>query len=401
MTKFLTIREGERVLIWNQRGQARYVDGPAQPFLFNETAQRLTRYAAKTDQYLIVRFHGGQTQHLRGPTAVWFDPVQHVDIKIEEATKIDAHEATVVYRQEGETVKRRVVHGPAVFVPEAQEWLHRFSWHGADPKDPRKKIPHALRFTKLWVIPDQMYFDVEDVRTADDALLVIKLMIFFELHDIERMLDQTHDPVADFINAVTADAIDFAGKLTFENFKDQTERLNRLETYAHLIQRAERIGYKITKVVYRGYYASDALQTMHDHAIEVRTKLRLEAETEEQTQELADMKLNRELERIARQQDMEEKKIHHQNRLKQLQHEEAIRQLGTERATQLEAKKKENELALDHQHLLNEEQTRFLGSIQTMGVDLTRYLVAQHENPDKIIRINADQPTRLHLHEKE
>jgi len=104
-----------------------------------------------------------------------------------------------------------------------------------------------------------MYFDVDDVRTADDALVVVKLMIFFELVDIERMLDQTHDPVADFINAVSADVIDFAATLTFEQFKEQTERLNELETYPQLVARSERIGYRINKVVYRGYHASALL----------------------------------------------------------------------------------------------------------------------------------------------
>ena len=67
-----------------------------------------------------------------------------------------------------------------MFVPAANEWLHQFSWHGTDPAGGKHKIPHALQFFKLRVIPDQTYFDVQDVRTADDALLVVKLMIFFE-----------------------------------------------------------------------------------------------------------------------------------------------------------------------------------------------------------------------------
>lgn len=41
-------------------------------------------------------------------------------------------------------------------------------------------------------------------------------MIFFELKDIERMLDRTHDPIADFINAVTADVVTYASTLTYE-----------------------------------------------------------------------------------------------------------------------------------------------------------------------------------------
>ena len=115
------------------------------------------------------------------------------------------------------------------------EWLHEFQWHGADPADPDLKIPRALRFQKLRVIPDQMYFDVADVRTADDALVVIKLMVFFELIDIDMMMDQTHDPIADFINALTADIIDHVGQFTFDQFKEHTAEFNELEYYQQLV----------------------------------------------------------------------------------------------------------------------------------------------------------------------
>ena len=39
-------------------------------------------------------------------------------------------------------------------------------------------------------------------RTKDDALITVKTMIFFELRDIETMLNQTADPIADFIKWV-------------------------------------------------------------------------------------------------------------------------------------------------------------------------------------------------------
>ena len=138
-----------------------------------------------------------------------------------------------------------------------------------------------------------MYFDVEDARTADDALLTVQTMVFFELVDIERMLDRTHNPVADFINALTADVIDFAAARVFERFKADTAALNELATYPNLAARAQAIGYRIHKVVYRGYEANPRLQAMHNQAIERRTGLQLEAETEAQAQELADLKAER------------------------------------------------------------------------------------------------------------
>jgi len=171
-----------------------------------------------------------------------------------------------------------------------------------------------------------MYFDVQDVRTADDALIVVKLMIFFEIANIELMLDQTHDPVADFINALSADIIDFVAGHTFEAFKENTEKLNDLATYRMLLQRAGTVGYRVNKVVYRGYHATDALQAMHDNAIEVRTKLKLESDTENQAQELADFKLKKEAERAEQKRKIEEESVNHQNRMKKLVHDEKIRQ---------------------------------------------------------------------------
>jgi hypothetical protein len=81
-----------------------------------------------------------------------------------------------------------MLQGPAVFVAQPGEWLHTFSWHGSTGGSGYRKVPNALVFQKLWLMPDQMYHDVEDVRTADDAVITVRLMIFFELVDIETML---------------------------------------------------------------------------------------------------------------------------------------------------------------------------------------------------------------------
>ena len=44
-------------------------------------------------------------------------------------------------------------------------------------------------------------------------------MIFFELLDIAMMLETTHDPIGDFVNAATSDVVDFTGRYDFESFK--------------------------------------------------------------------------------------------------------------------------------------------------------------------------------------
>ena len=398
MIGFKTIKQGNRMAIWDTQGQVRFIDGPKRMFLFRETIEALPRHSAEADEYLVVRFKDGHSEHLRGPVAAWFDPVQHESITVEKALSINAHEALIVYRRDGEEVTRRVVRGPAMFVPTENEWLHEFSWHGASLADRKHKLPNALRFKVLRVIPDQVYFDVEDVRTADDALLIIKVMIFFELADIERMLDQTHDPVADFINALSADVIDFVAGRRFEAFKEQTERMNELDTYPNLCKRAERIGYRINKVVYRGYVASEALQTMHDNAIETRTELKLGAETERQAQELADLKLEREALRAARQREMEVKQAEHAQAIKEMSHTQQLRHAAAEQEQEIGRRRILNEVAIERLRARNQERTAFLQTVRALEVDMTRYLVAQYQHPDRLIRIDGKETPQLHVH---
>lgn len=49
------------------------------------------------------------------------------------------------------------------------------------PNPPTTLIPGATNFQLLRVIADKLYYNVTDVRTRDDTLVKVKLMIFFEL----------------------------------------------------------------------------------------------------------------------------------------------------------------------------------------------------------------------------
>jgi hypothetical protein len=400
MLGFKTIRKGERAAIWYINGKVKMVDGPKMLLLYNQKIDMLKLFTAEPDEYISIKYKDGRKQNLRGPVSVWFDPVAHNFIAVEKLINIEENEALVVYVQkDGSDVKRKIIKGPDLYMPSENEWTHEFRWHGADPFKPCKKIPRGLIFNKLRTIPDQMYFDVEDVRTSDDALVIIKVMIFFEIMDLNTMLAQTHDPVADFINALTADTIDFVSGLTFEEFKENTHRLNSLETYKQLVLRAERIGYRINKVVYRGYTSSPRLQEMHNNAIEARTKLKLEAETEEQSQEIADLKLERELDRSIKRREMEESEVRHENQLARLAHDEKLREEKAELEARIEEIRLKNKTELENKGALNKEEETFLATIQKMNVDLTKYLVAQYQVPDKLIRIEGEKKAQLHVHD--
>ena len=394
-----TIAQGQRVAVWDRHGRRELVDGPRRIATWGRRVQPLVAHVAGPDQYLVVRGRDGRVAHVPGPAGVWLDPVEHESVAVAAAVALDANEAVVVYRRgDGGGIDRRVVRGPARFVPTADEWLHEFRWHGAEPGRPGRKVARGLTFTRLRVIPDQMYVDVEDVRTADDALLTVRLMVFFELMDVGVMLDQTHDPVADFVNAVTADVVDFVAAGSFDHFKGRTAALNELATYAQLAGRAGRIGYRINKVVYRGYQAAAKLQAMHDGAIEARTQLRLAAETERQAQDLSDLKLGRERERAVQRQQIQQAEADHQRTLDRLAHEEKLRQQLAVAAAELRADGDRKDAALRNAAARHRQRVEFLTAVQGLQVDMTRYLVARHEKPDRRIRIDGPAAGRVHLH---
>lgn len=180
---------------------------------------------------------------------------------------------------------------------EPNEWLHEFNWHKQD----KENLGHMIhsraaettpKIVPLTLKPDFFYYYVKEVRTFDDSLITVKLMIVYELIDVELMLDRTQDPISDFINAICADVVSMVSKLTFSQFlADSSTKLNNLDSYDQLKHRASRNGYKIISINYTGYTSSDTLQAMQDDAIQSRTQMRLNAETERQKNELAVLKL--------------------------------------------------------------------------------------------------------------
>ncbi len=82
------------------------------------------------------------------------------------------------------------------------------------------------------------------------------------------------------------------------SFIENCNKLNDLSEYNKLKERSEKIGFEVTKVVFRGYFASPMLQAMHDKSIEARTKLKLEYESQLQKNEKTNANLISEIDRL-------------------------------------------------------------------------------------------------------
>ncbi len=393
-----TVEEGQRVLMWRRDGTMHIIVGPRRVWRGWSTFQPMKHFVAHPDKFLMVRFRDGRQEHLPGPADIWLDPRIHQQITVEDALPLAAKEAVVVYTKapDSAAVSRRLVFGPALFVPQPGEWLHTFSWHASKGGSKGvQKVPNGLVFQKLWLMPDQMYHDVTDVRTADDALLTIRLMIFFELIDIERMLDATHDPIGDFVNAASSDVVAFTGRHDFERFKGVTHQLNDLESYPQLTGRAAQCGYRINKVVYRGYGAAASLQAMHDQAIEARTRLQLDRATEQQAQELENYKLDCQLARAGKRRLEQVGEVEHDLELARRRQEAELRQREAQMAFVREKARQDAELRLTIRRGQDAQQREHLAALREMSVDLTAYLT-QHR-ADRVIELRGTAAPHVHL----
>jgi hypothetical protein len=266
----------------------------------------------------------------------------------------------------------------------ATEWVQEFRWHGSISDDPEKngrKVKGATKFKKLRTCPEQTYIDVEGVRTRDDALIRVKVMLFYRLHDIETMLRETHDPIADFVNALGSDIVEYVGSRAFEEFKAATDKLNDLSSYQQLTAGANRIGFEITKVVFRGYGAPQQLQRMHDDAIERRTKLSLDRESQEQEQQIQDMKLQKEEQRLRVRRQMDSEAKTHEL---EMQRNAKAHALELQRLTHEASMKEETEkLQLQSDHMTKLKQDLGLSAEQVAA-----YLTSKEQGrPEKLIQI--------------
>ena len=182
------VKEGECCAVWSASGQHRLVYGPKRVWVWRSDVRFLDRYVVDERQYLEIKFRDGRKEHVRGPTALFLDPVTHESIAVRDVISLNAFEAIVVYTGDpvrppqplpekqgtpgnastfgpgsgigfGEDVKaavqRRIVWGPTLFAPMAHEWVHTFTWHSADPDD-KGHITRGHTFQKLATLPDQV-----------------------------------------------------------------------------------------------------------------------------------------------------------------------------------------------------------------------------------------------------
>src|SRR5207302_261683 len=212
---------------------------------------------------------------------------------------------------------------------------------------------------------------------------------------IDRMLETTHDPIGDFVNAATSDVVDFTGRHDFEAFKRNTDKLNELETYRQLCGRAAQCGYRINKVVYRGYGAPERLQQMHDQAIEARTRLQLDRATEQQAQDLENYKLDCQIARAGKRRTEQATEVGHELEMTRQRQEAELRQREAVQISAREQNRLQAELQQEVRRRSDVQQREHLAVLREMGVDLTAFLT--QSRADRVIELRGGG-AKPHLH---
>ena len=116
------VKDGECAAIWNRKGEVRNVVGPKLVRVFLSDVRFLDRFVANQNQYLVVCFRDGRKEHVRGPSALFLDPVVHKSVEVKEAISLNTQECLVVYR---ETDNRR---DSGILAPAEESKEHARGW---------------------------------------------------------------------------------------------------------------------------------------------------------------------------------------------------------------------------------------------------------------------------------
>ena len=406
---WLTVDCGQCAVVSDKSGNTLVYKGPARPFVWFGRVHFCAAHSANERQYLLVHYVDGSTQHIRGPKRLHIIPSLISSIVVKDAIEVSFGQAIVVYTRDNslpssksanpivkeldhvattEPMSRNIHCGPLLFFPKVNQTLHQFSWHGetaaAHPSQTRV-LANMKKFTHMSLLQEQMYYNVRDVSTSCDSSLTIKLMIVYTVKNVSKMLDNTNDPVGEICNALCADIIEWSAKRTYETVLQEAGRLSNMEIYSRLTATSNKIGFEINHIQYRGYKGEP--NVARANVLKRRLDLKLRKEEAEEKERMQTFKLEQEIERVRRQEE----------------------KANAQAEARIERKKREQNSELEHCKNMHAEEIEHYNKLKTMGVDLTKFLVAKSyadangkHNMVHLINSSADgrSPTP-HIHIKQ
>ena len=242
---------------------------------------------------------GNRTQ-VSGPIAVDIHPDGR--FAPEQRFHLAANEALVVIQEDG---SRRFIFGKkpedtefgeeasVVFIS-PNERVHKFCLTGGGDTDGLSKQPGTLRFEVARLNPTQAYFAVPVRTKSDHTPLILKLMIFFRISNLQQFVNRSDDPFGVMFNHMMTALVSTISAMTFDKFKEDPNKLVENELSPDSMKQLLDYGITIERVTLRGWIPEDRdVQRVLNEAALANTKreiqraqhsARLEALDQERTE---------------------------------------------------------------------------------------------------------------------
>ena len=399
-----TVKDGEAVAVWNRLGTHHQVVGPRLVRLFFSTIVFLDKRIAGPNEYLVVTNVNGTVEHIRGPIALFENPVFHRSMEIKSAFSLTSvTECIVINREvrqnltnsktgaivESSCIERLVISGPNLYFPLVGDSVVTFKWSGRHPTNSPQDFSisqgvdcFAVLTTSMRQWKVDLPFQVVSTGRANSGAATanvrgsVQITVCFTITDITALLDNSTDLIGDLYDAMVVDmavlgASDAAGEVNAKSLNNIIRLFTSFEaTFPHLTERAGTTGVTLNGFAYRGFEPDKHLVRYLEELAEVDSRIYRERMLADQDEKRIQADLTARQARLEHEQNLQQAQLAaDRNRLvAEQEYEHAV----SEHA--IRERKAAAETDMLRMRKVNDEALRVLSTLNSLGVDLTTLL---------------------------
>lgn len=265
------IPDGEIAHITHWNGTVTIKHGPGRKPLFSRVWFFDKIIVPEGEQGYIIDELGNYSETC-GPRVVHVHP--EGAYKPHQRHELAHYEAMVVINEDGIVHAHTGKTTPVVWVKD-RERVHTFHWTGSRG-DTEFKTPGALNINVLRLQDTQTYFAFP-VRTHDNIVVLLRLMIYYGYDSIEKLLEN-NDPLGAMYNKIMATLVEYVATMPFEEFKEGTnEKISRNRIFHKEKAFFSALGIEIHDVILRAWEPTDAqVQRVLEKAATIQTEKSLD-----------------------------------------------------------------------------------------------------------------------------
>lgn len=398
-----TIKDGEAAAIWDSNGVHKQIVGPKRVWLINSTIRFLTRHKAQSHQFIGVSHRDGRVEHIEGPAELYENPAYHDNVWVEDGYRLasssecivtfvsnrgnEGEERNLVGRERKETnahtkdvhdsssyifsentISKRIIHGPTLFLPKPNEKVYTFSWSSLSPSqndDGRKKFQILKMFDSISVM--------STIPTADGFAFDVNLILSFKITSIDKLLENK-DPMKELQNGLHFDSQTLGKEFPSETLKTKKEsciaKLTSINTYPSLMTGAHKCGLNVEYIQVKSISLCSTLCKQIEKEQSLAAEVRTNISNKTHSSEIRDLEFEARLKKIEEEAALKREQIMINDKLDSEHHEFKLAALER----RLKYEKYEAEAMSDIMKVKEDNVLEFLSKMKNMGVDMTKFM---------------------------